>query len=355
MEQKNKDLLTALLNTDTPSGLETAGTELFVETVKGFTSNHRDIISDKIGNVAVGIGAFEAPEVKVLLSAHIDEIGLRVQYIDDNGFIYVFRNGGVDVKTLLGSRVRIHNKKNGITMGVIGKTPIHVERRAGTESKEIKLEDIKIDCGFSSKEEALTKVAIGDCIIIDSSPLWLNDNLITSKGLDDKAGVYVVTRVLEELSKVNLIEKGVAVYGGCCVQEETTQSGATSLIKLINPNVSIDYDVTFATDDGRVEAKEWGDVKLGHGGCIVHSPDCNISLVDKFKETAELTQIPTQEFAVGGGMTNTQNLKQFGFNVETALLSIPLRNMHTQAEIVDIRDLEALVKLTVETIMLKLV
>lgn len=349
LEQKN--FLIQLLNTDTPSGNEVEGTKKFLNYFEGITN--KNIVRDRVGNVAVGIGNTENPTTKILLSAHIDEIGLRVQYIDDNGFISVFRNGGIDVKTLLGARVRIHNKKNGITIGVIGKTPIHVERRAGDEPKEIKIEDIKIDCGFSSKEEALSKVSIGDCILIESSPLWLNENIITSKGLDDKAGIYIVGRVIEELSKVDL--KDVAVYGACCVQEETTGNGAASLSKIINPQISIDYDVTFASDDGRVEAKEWGDVKLGHGGCIVHSPDCNISLVDKFKEVGELTHIPFQEFAIGGAMTNTQTLKQFGFDCETALLSIPLRNMHTQVEIVDVRDLEALVKLTVETIMLKLI
>ena len=190
---------------------------------------------------------------------------------------------------------------------------------------------------------------IGDCVVINQHVLQLNNSRIACKGLDDKAGVYVVAKVLERLAEVKL--NNVEVYGATCVQEETTWNGATSLIKMINPNISIDYDVTFATDDGNVEAKEWGDVKLGSGGCIVHSPDCTPSLVKKLQETSKMCQVPTQEFALGGSMTNTNPLKQFGFDVETALLSIPLRNMHTQVEIVDLNDLDALIQLTTETIL----
>lgn len=340
---KNKKFLENLLKTDTPSGSEYLGMQAFRDFCDGFIC-----MEDKVGNVAYVVGNIDNPKHKILLSAHIDEIGLRIQYIDDNGFISVIKNGGVDLKTMLGARVRILNSK-GIIHGVIGKVPIHVERRNNTEDKKIELSDIKIDCGFSSKEEALKHVSIGDCIVVDTDPMWLNEHRITGKALDDKVGVYVVGRVLDELSKVYL--KDIAVYGAACTQEETTGNGAAALIKMINPDTSIDYDVTFATDDGFVEAKEWGDVKLGLGGCVVHSPDCNPRLVSKFKEIGDLTHTPYQEFSVGGGMTNTQTLKKFGFDVDTALLSIPLRNMHTQVEIADMRDLEALVKLTVETIM----
>ena len=339
---KDYSFLYKLLQTSTPSGLEFKGNEVFAEYVSQFASKH---ITDKVGNTVykVGNGA-----TKILISAHIDEIGLKVQFIDDNGFIYVIKNGGVDLKTLFGASVKIlHDDKE--IIGVIGKTPIHVERRNNSENKEIKITDIKIDCGFNNKEEALKSISIGDCVVINQPIIQLNNSRIACKGLDDKAGVYVVAKVLERLAEVKL--NNVEVYGATCVQEETTWNGATSLIKMINPNISIDYDVTFATDDGNVEAKEWGDVKLGNGGCIVHSPDCTPSLVKKLQDISKICHVPTQEFALGGSMTDTNPLKQFGFDVETALLSIPLRNMHTQVEVVDLNDLDALIQLTTETIL----
>ena len=344
MSNKNS-LLLELLKTNTPSGREDIGCQTF-QTLCDIPN--AAVVKDKVGNLALGIGNLEEPTTKILISAHIDEIGLRVQFIDDNGFIFVTKNGGVDLKTCLGAKVNIIHDTI-ITTGVIGKAPIHVERRNDSEGKKIEITDIKIDCGFNNKEEALKYVAIGDCIVFKQTPEFLANGRVVSKGLDDKAGIYVVMRVLQELKEKNL--KKVAVYGACCTQEETTWNGAASLVKMINPDISLDYDVTFATDDGHVEAKEWGDVKLGNGGCIVHSPDCNHELVSKLKDVAKTCNIPTQEFSLSGSMTNTSPLKQFGFNVQTALLSIPLRNMHTQVEVCDIHDLESLVALTVETIL----
>ena len=339
---KDYTFLYNILNTNTPSGLEYKGNEVFADYVSNFAEKH---LTDKLGNTVYKIGN---GATKILLSAHIDEIGLRVQYIDNDGFIHVIKNGGVDLKTLLGASVKIlHDDKE--IIGVIGKMPIHVERRNNAENKDIKITDIKIDCGFLNKEEALKSISIGDCVVVNQPIITLGNSRIACKGLDDKAGVYVVAKALKLLSETKL--KNVEVYGATCVQEETTWNGATSLVKMINPDISIDYDVTFASDDGHVEAKEWGDVKLGNGGCIVHSPDCTPRLVKKIQETASTCQIPTQEFALGGSMTNTNPLKQFGYNVETALLSIPLRNMHTQVEVVDLNDLDALVQLTVETIL----
>lgn len=339
---KDYTFLYNILNTNTPSGLECRGNKVFEDYVSNFATKH---LTDKVGNTIYKVGS---GATKILISAHIDEIGLRVQFIDNDGFIHVIKNGGADLKTLIGASVKIIHEDSEI-IGVIGKTPIHVERRNDSENKEIKIGDIKIDCGFTSKEEALKSISIGDCVVVNQPIIHLNNSRIACKGLDDKAGVYIVAKVLENLAKVNLMN--VEVYGATCVQEETTWNGATSLIKMINPNISIDYDVTFATDDGRVEAKEWGDVKLGQGGCIVHSPDCTPRLVRKLQETSKTCQIPTQEFALGGSMTNTNPLKQFGCEVETALLSIPLRNMHTQVEVVDLNDLDSLIQLTVETIL----
>lgn len=332
----NKEFLRNLLLTNTPNGNEKEGNSVFGKYVESFTNFE---FCDNINNYGVSIGE---GQINVMLSAHIDEIALRVQYIDEKGFIYFIGNGGVDNKVLLGSRVSIITKSNGIVNGVIGKTPIHVEYYSDNKDKVTKITDMKIDCGFESKEDAIAcGVSIGNHIMIDGEYCNLGANRFTSKGCDDKTGIFVVAEVLKLLSKHQL--KNIKVWGVCCTQEETTASGAVASAQRIDPQYSIDLDVTFATDDDFVEKKEWGDVKLGNGGCIVHSPDCNEDFVDLTRNAFIENEVPFQEFSLGGCMTNTNPIKQSSSDCKNILLSIPLRNMHTQVEVCDFRDLKSLI------------
>lgn len=343
----DKKLLKDLLSTNTPNGNEREG----IEVVKKYLEHDAKLeFIDKVGNIAFSVGNDNA-ETAVMVSAHIDEIGLKVQYIDDDGFIYFIKNGGVDPKVLLGSSVTIMCQNGNKITGVIGKAPIHVEYHTDNKDKVTKVSEMKIDCGFENKEEAIkyAGVSVGDDIVVNGSFIELGEHRFASKGCDDKVGVYVMCEVMKRLKKYSI--NNLKVYGVCCTQEETTASGAVSAAARINPQYSIDYDVTFATDDGLVEKKEWGDVKLGLGGCIVHSQDCNKSFVKLIKDSCNHNNIPYQEFALSGSMTNTTDIKQSSENCETALLSIPQRNMHTQVEVCDYRDLESLITMTVRTIL----
>ena len=336
----DKDFLKELLTTHSPSGMETEGVECFLKYLDG-----GDI--DKIGN---GIVKFGNGKHSLLLSGHIDEIGLRIQNIDDKGFLYFIKNGGADAKVLLGSTVTILNR-NGKVKGIIGKAPIHVE--TAEERKSVNFKKMKIDIGASSKSEAQEKVDIGDIAIIDGDFMELNENRFISRGLDDKLGVFIVAEVIKTL-QMNKEQgfrtlKNLTIYGSACTQEETGGSGAINLAR-INPNYSIDYDVHFASDDGYVAANEFGDVSLGKGGAVCHSVDCNPTLVNLIKDASDENGIPFQSFSKGSGGTNTIKIKNNAFNCETALLSIPLRNMHTQVEMADYRDIQCLIDMTLATI-----
>lgn len=336
----NKNFLKELLQTHSPSGMENEGVKCFLGYLNG------DNI-DKIGN---GIVKYGNGTHSLLLSGHIDEISLRVQNIDDKGFIYFIKNGGADPKVMLGATVTILNK-NGKVKGIIGKAPIHVE--SAEERKNIDIKKMKIDIGVTNKNDALKLVDIGDTIIIDGNFMELTEHRFVSRGLDDKLGVFIVAEVLKRL-KENADNnfkhlKNLTVYGAACTQEETGGSGAVNLGK-INPEISIDYDVHFASDDGFVSANEFGDVSLGKGGAICHSVDCNHNLVSLIKNVCEENQIPYQSFSKGCGGTNTVKIKNSAFNCETALLSIPLRNMHTQVEMADYNDIESLIMMTLATI-----
>lgn len=336
----DKNFLKKLLSAPSPSGYETEFTSKLIEE---FTNGMTHEFTDEVGNMAYSIGN---GDVRVMLSAHIDEIALQVQNIDDKGFIHFIADGGIDKKVLPGSTVAIITK-NDIINGVIGKTPIHVEDKDERDNA-IKIKNLKIDIGSESKEETASKVNIGDPIVICDIPLDLGAHRFSGRGLDDKVGVVVMLEAMKRLKDFNLDK--VKVYGVACTQEETSASGAVGAAVKIDPHYSIDYDVTFATDDEYVSPNEWGDIKLGKGGAIAYGPDSNRRMTDMAKECCKLNNIPYQEFCVQSGGTDTVYIKQSSTDCDTLLLSIPNRNMHTQVEVCDYRDLESLVQMTVSMV-----
>jgi endoglucanase len=344
----NKEFLQNLLTAYSPSGYEKNATSVFEDYMGTFDANHE--FTDKVGNVCYSIGD---GKVSIMLSGHVDEIALQIQHIDDKGFIHFVKDGGVDPKVLLGSTVMIMSSVTGKPVpGIIGKKPIHVEWHADDEkNKATQIKDMKIDIGVDTKEEAMALVGIGDPIIIQDIPLEFGVNRFVGRGLDDKVGVFIVGEVMKQLSMVGTRLNNVKVYGVACVQEETTASGAVISAANINPDYSIDYDVTFATDDDYVKPEEWGNIKLGKGGAIAHGVNNNPSFTKMIKEVCKEHNIPYQEFVAPSHGTDTLYIKQASSDCATQLLSIPNRNMHTQVEMCDYRDLKSLIDMTVATIM----
>lgn len=332
-----------LLNTDSPSGYEKGCTDVFANYLSNYAKHE---FTDQVGNVAFSVGD---GNIKLMLSAHVDEIALQVQNIDEKGFVHFIIDGGIDQKAIICQTVKILTKQ-GSVFGVIGKKPIHVE-----ESKErdevTKIKDMKVDIGVDSREEALKLVSIGDPIVFIKQPQRIGPSRVVSKAIDDKVGLFVVAEVLKALSKLQDEKlKNLKVYGVACTQEETSASGAVGAAVKIDPQYSIDYDVTFATDDEYVSANEWGDVKLGKGGCIAHGVDSNKAMTDLMREVCQKYDIKYQEFSVGSGCTNTVFIKQSSTNAQTLLLSIPSRNMHTPVEMCDYTDLQSLISMTLHFI-----
>ena len=339
----NKNFLKELLTAVSPSGYEGSASEVFTKQMNKFAT---PVTQDAAGNTIFAMGNLEA-ETKLMLSAHIDEIALQIQYIDDKGFLHFVADGGVDKKVLPGSHVKILTN-NGIINGVIGKTPIHVEYHTDDKDKAIKIKDLKIDIGAETKEEASNLVSIGDIALVHAEPIDLGANRIAGRGLDDKSGIFVICEVAERLSKINL--DNICVYFVACTQEETTATGAVVAAANIDPTYSIDFDVTFATDDDYVSPNEWGDVKLGKGGAIAHGVNNCPYLTNIIKTVCKDNGIPYQEFVAPDDGTNTLYIRQSSSNCLTQLLSIPNRNMHTQAEVCDYRDLQSLVDMTTMTV-----
>lgn len=351
------EILEKLLMTPTPTGYEKYNAiPLFESFEQNFMQMKQNtaplsLHTDAVGNVELRYGDLSTATKKVLLSAHIDTICLQVQYVDDNGFIHFISNGGIDPFTLCGTEVQILTRKSGyknVVNGVIARKSKFHDKKNTTPEVEL----LKVDIGTNSKEETLELISIGDPIMYRNNSGKLGPYRYYSPGLDDKTGLAVVIKTLETIIKNNIVYDKLYLQFAGITQEETTGSGAVSLASHMDTDFkcySIDYDVCFATDDGYASKDKWGDVKLGEGGCIVHGCDQNPDFVNMVIDLCDKHGVPYQEFALGkGGMTNTQTIKQASGNqnIETLLLQIPLRNMHSNVEVCDVRDLDSLVNMT---------
>lgn len=353
---QDKEFLKELLETVSPSGYEEEAQQVFSEYIKKLNDINPEYYQDGMKNCGFSIGEEINPTTGeknpvIMISGHIDEIGLQVSGFNDKGLLYVSRLGGIDLKCLPGQIVMIKSSNQESTVsGVIGKKPIHLEERDERDNTE-KLSEILVDIGAKSKEEAKEMVSIGDPMIIASQTnlyFGKDQNLILSRGLDDKIGVYITAMVLRELSfnKPDFLERCL-IWGVSCTQEEVGLRGAMRAAKNINPDYSIDIDVTFANDEGRsIKDDELrGDIILGEGPVIMHGPDKDKNLNNILKKAAKFRHLGYQETIAGVGGTNTAIIQEFSGNTITTHLGIPLRNMHTPVEICSDSDIESAIKM----------
>lgn len=260
----NKEFLEKLLKTSSPSGYEDEALEVF----KNECYNDSTVVveEDMMGNVGITTKSnltmknMSGDLSYIMISAHIDEIGFQVQHITESGLINIIQIGGPDLKVLAGAEVLI----KGSIPGIIGKTPIHLEKRSERDEMKVEMKDFLVDIGAESKEEAQKLVEIGDYVTFSSNFKWLGENRISSKGLDDKIGIYIIAEVLKKCIDVP------ALLIAALTQEEEGLRGAKVFSKSIFIGTSIDIDVTFATDEGRgISIEEEGDIRLGKGPVIV--------------------------------------------------------------------------------------
>lgn len=350
LEQKAVKFLEELLGSYSPSGFEQGATEVFKRYCSGFATEE---FTDKMGNVAFKVGSGDK---KVMISAHIDELGMMVQNITDQGMLNVISLGGIDKKVLPGSIVMVSRKdiSGSYIKGVIGKKPIHVEYDDKSKDELIPIEDLLVDIGVETKEEALEIIEPGSRVVFEANFIErLGKNRFASKGLDDKIGVFIVAEVLRNISLTYPGQfNDYTFYGVANTQEEVGLRGAMVTSKRINPDVSIDIDVTFATDEGRgIKPESYGDIKLGKGPVIMSGPDKSWELRKKMISVADLFDIPTQLAASHAGGTNTAAIQEGAMDCETMLVSIPQRNMHTQVEVCDYRDVEGAIDLIYKTLL----
>lgn len=332
MDSVSRQFLSQILGNPSPSGYE----QPVQDVIRAYSREYADEVrTDLHGNV-IAVRNPKAP-FRVLLAGHCDQIGLIVQYIDDDGYIYFQSIGGWDATVLIGQRVTIWTKTGPIS-GIIGRKPIHL--LSDEERKAVpKLKDLWIDIGAANKAETTQKVRIGDPITIELAERELLNNRIVASGLDDKSGAWVV---MEALKRVDPAKLRVAAYAVATVQEELGLRGARTSAFGIDPQVGVAVDVTFATDCPNMEKKEEGEIKLGQGPVIYRGPNMNPKVVDRLIELAESNNIAYQLAASGRATGTDANAIQINrAGVATGLVSIPNRYMHSPVEVISLDDLDA--------------
>jgi len=335
MKKESFQLLTDLVQAPSPSGFEEPVQKVVRKEMEKFAD---EVKTDVHGNV-MGIKNAQG-KPRLMLAGHCDEIGFTVKYIDQKGFIFFSSLGGVDAHITPGKRVQIHTHK-GPVLGVIGRKAIHMLKEE-ERKKVVELSQQWIDIGVKDKKEAEKMVSIGDPITFWEGLERLTGELVVSRGFDDKVGTFVICEVLRRISDKPL---RAAVFAVSTVQEEIGLRGARTAAYAINPQVGIAIDVDLATDHPDVDKKREGEILLGKGVVLSRAPSVNPKLGKMLIEIAQKKGIPYQLAAISRGSTDANVIQLSRAGVATAVMSVPVRYIHTPVEVLSLKDLEAAVKL----------
>lgn len=329
MERTARVFLDRLLETPSVSGYEQ---EIQCEVVRWAMPLADEVHTDTHGNVIAVLQAAGHP--RILLDAHCDQIGLLVQYIDSNGFVYFVPVGGWDPLILLGQQVTVWSAKGPIP-GVIARKPKHLLN--DDENKKIPdLHQLWIDIGARSQEEAASWVEVGDPVTLTLGARAFPNDLLAGTKMDDTVGLFVVFETLRRLRGTSFAP---AVYFVSAVQEEIGLRGAQTAAYGVNPHAGIAVDVTHATDCPTIDKKANGDIKLGGGPVIFRGPNVNPVLRERILQAASTTEIAVQRKAAHKGLSNDTNAIQLvRAGVATACLGIPNRYMHSPVEMISLND-----------------
>ncbi|MCP2029778.1 putative aminopeptidase FrvX [Flavobacterium sp. HSC-32F16] len=336
--------LEGYLNNASPTGYESEGQKLWMNYLKPYVDT---FITDTYGT-AVGVINPDAP-FKVVIEGHADEISWYVNYITDDGLLYVIRNGGSDHQIAPSKRVNIHTKK-GIVKGVFGWPAIHTRLR---DKEEIpKLSNIFIDLGCETKEQVEAMgVHVGCVITYPDEFMILNENKFVCRAIDNRMGGFMIAEVARLLHE-NKKTLPFGLYIVNSVQEEIGLRGAEMIAHTIKPNVAIVTDVCHDTTTPMIDKKVEGDLKMGKGPVIAYSPAIQNKLRDLIVDTAEENKIPFQRHATSRATgTDTDAFAYSNGGVASALISLPLRYMHTTVEMVHRDDVENVIQLIYESLL----
>jgi putative aminopeptidase FrvX len=331
MRNESISLLKKLVETPGPSGHEA----VIQSVVREYMAPYCDTISTDVhGNLIGAIKPDATP--RVMLSAHCDEVGLMVTHIDERGFAYCSAIGGVDPCVAAGQRVLVHTADGPVT-GVVGRLPVHLMEKEAMD-KAPRLHELWLDIGAATRDDAATRIEIGNPVTFDVGFKQLSDGLAVGRALDDRGGIFVMLESLRLLDRKNL---NTSIFAVSTVQEEIGHRGAITSTFGIAPDIGIAVDVGPATDYPTADPRKIGDFRIGAGPILHTGPNIHAGLGHLLMKTASSRNIHYQLRAEPRGTPTDANAIQLSrAGVATALVRIPCRYLHTPVEMLSLNDLE---------------
>ena len=344
MDKQSREFLFKYLNNASPTGFEASGQQIWLEYLKPYV---QDYTVDVYGSVVGVINPKAA--YKVVIEAHADEISWFVNYITDDGYIYVRRNGGSDHQIAPSKRVNIHTDR-GIVKGVFGWPAIHVRDAAREEPPTLK--NIFIDVGAENKKEVdAMGIHVGCVITFEDELMELNKRWLVGRALDNRMGGFMIAEVARRLSE-NRKKLLFGLYVVNAVQEEIGLRGAEMISRRIKPDVAICTDVTHDTQSPMYNKKDSGNLKSGVGPVLCYGPAVQNNVLKMIIDTAQKRKIPFQRQAVSRSTgTDTDSFAYSAEGVASGLISLPLKYMHTTVEMVHKDDVENVIRLIYEVLL----
>jgi endoglucanase len=338
MRPQSLAFLRTLVNTPSPVGHEVRGQRVWLDYVTPFAD---ETFSDAYGNCVAVLNKGGSP--RLMLSGHADEIAMAVNFINDEGYVYVRKMGGIDAAITKAQRVVIHTR-NGPVKGVVGNVAPHL-MKDDKDAKAPKIHDLFIDIGAANRKEAEALVRIGDPITLTDEFDVLRNDLVVARAFDNRIGTFAVAESLRLLK-----EKKIKLQAEVCavsnVQEEVGLLGARQIAYSLKPDVALVVDVTHATDYPTVSKAQHGDVKVGKGPTITHGGCNHPDVVVRIESVAAARRIPLQHEAMSSTSgTDTDAIFWTRGGIASALISLPNRYMHSPVEVVSLKDLELIPEL----------
>ena len=345
LTKRSLDFLEKYLNNASPTGFETQGQQMWLDYLKPYIDHFE---TDTYGSVAAVINP--GKKYKVAIEAHADEISWFVHYITDKGFIYLRRNGGSDHMIAPSKRVIIHTDK-GPVRAIFGWPAIHTRNLASGKDTAPSMKNIFLDCGCSSKEEVeKLGVHVGCVVTFEDEFMILNKDYYVGRALDNRMGGFMIAEVARLLHK-NKDKLPFTLYVVNAVQEEVGLRGAEMISRTIEPDVAIVTDVCHDTQTPMIDKIEQGDFYSGKGPVLTYGPAVQNNLLKRIIQTAEKNKIDFQRAAASRSTgTDTDAFAYSGKGVASALISLPLRYMHTTVEMTHKDDVESVINLIYYTL-----
>ncbi|HKP75340.1 MAG TPA: M42 family metallopeptidase [Longimicrobiaceae bacterium] len=339
MQTSSYEFLKRLLDAPGPSGFETAAARVWRAEAEAFADG---VSVDVSGNSAATLGGGRP---RVMLAGHVDEIGVMITHIDDEGFLYIDGIGGWDAQVLVGQRIRFLTR-NGHVIGVVGKKPIHLVK-PDEKDKASKLQDLWVDVGAKDRAAALERgIRVGDPGVVDCTLVELGEGLIASRAVDNRIGAFVVLEVLRTLASGE--RPGAQVVAVATTQEEIGYhgGGARTSAFALEPDVAVAVDLTFSTCAPGIEKKQVGEHKLGSGPVLSRGSAIHPLVFERLAQVAEQEGIPyTIQASPRFTSTDADAIYLQRAGVATAVVSIPNRYMHSPNEVVALEDIDATIRL----------